>query len=91
MVLTLENAGALVPGKKPEDFMQERPVEAKVRVLRGFYVGTVPQEIGKVVMLPIRLAGEMVTSNKAEFVYEAYQPSRVDQPTKAEVEQKKSK
>lgn len=66
--------------------MQERPVEAKVRVLRSFYVGTTAQQVGKVVTLPIRLAGEMVTSNKAEFVYEAYQP-----PTPPEPEPKKSK
>jgi hypothetical protein len=74
LVLTLESAGALVPGRKPEDFMQERPIEAKVRVTRAFYVGKEVQEIGKVVTLPIRLAGEMVTSNKAEYVFDAYEP-----------------
>ena len=85
MTLTLDNAGAFVPGKKPEDFMQERPVEARVRVLRPFYVGTTVQEVGKIMNLPIRLAGEMVSCNKAEIVYEPYQP------LKPEAESKKSK
>jgi len=82
--LTLENAGALVPGKKPEENMQPVPAEAKIIVTRPFYHKMEIQEKGKIITLPIRLAQEMVSSNKAEFYYEPYQP------TKAETEKGKT-
>jgi hypothetical protein len=68
MVLDLESAGALVPGKyskKPtEDFMETK----KVRVLRAFYHDKEIQPVGKEFVIPLVKATEYKAANKIEIL-----------------------
>lgn len=65
LVLTIENAGALIPGKiTKEDFMETRTV----RALRGFYFDRKVVKLGTIIKLPKIFAIEVCASNKAEMV-----------------------
>jgi len=67
MVLTLDNAGALVPGVK----IKEESVETKmVKVLRGFFDGKNSLKPGEIVALPIGLAMQAKDARKVEFMPE---------------------
>lgn len=65
MALTIESAGALVPGAPvPQPTRQ-------VRVLRPFFFGGEAQAVGDLVPLPHVLAVEMIAAGKAEAVDDA--------------------
>jgi hypothetical protein len=65
MVLTIENAGALVSGLK----LKEGIVEAKrVKILRGFYDGKKSLQPGEIVNLPANLAYQAREAHKVEFL-----------------------
>jgi len=78
--LTLENAGALVPGgvtqaaiDKENKLMQQakpaqQPTTQKVRVLRSFYYQGKAVEKNETVTLPRIFAAEMKAANKVAFV-----------------------
>jgi len=75
MVLTLDNAGALVPGVK----IKEESVETKmVKVLRGFFDGKNSLKPGEIVALPIGLAMQAKDARKVEFMPEESKPPKVE-------------
>ncbi len=77
MGLTLENAGALVPGTKSTEVVMKME---SVRVLRKFYmiengINRI-QEIGKVLMVSEVEAKGLIASNKAEAIPDI--PSKIE-------------
>jgi len=81
MVLTLESAGALVPGAK----IKEENVETKtVKVLRGFFDGKNSLKPGDIVTLSASLARQAKDAHKIEYMPDEPKPSKVESP-KAEV------
>lgn len=81
MPLTIENAGALVPGVITE---KEGNVETKrVKVLRGFYDGKTVLKPGDIVILPAILARQAKDGNKVEYLPDEPEPLKVDPPKAA--------
>jgi hypothetical protein len=87
--LTLENAGALVPGgvsaadiEKERRIMQQpkpaQPAALKVRVLRSFYYQGKPIEKGAEVTLPRAFALEMKAASKLQILEEPAAPAPKD-------------
>lgn len=65
MVLTPENAGALIPDYKLEETMETKTI----RVLRAFCIEGKTQEVGKLIEgVRPSLAAELVNNKKAELV-----------------------
>lgn len=105
MPLTLENAGALVPGGvSPRAIEQERnamqqqqapaqPKTLRVKVMRPFYYQSEPIEKNAIVELPRVFALEMIAAKKAEAVKltEAAATSTAPAPEKKPGEGKEKK
>ena len=72
MVLTLDNAGALVPGVKAKEESMEMKT---VKVLRGFFDGKNSLKPGDIVSLPIGLAAQAKDARKVEFLPEEPKPA----------------
>ena len=80
MPLTIDNAGALVPGVI---LKQEGNVATiKVKVLRGFYDGKNILKPGDIVNLPIGLAHQAKDSHKVEFLPDEKPPEVKPEATK---------
>jgi hypothetical protein len=77
MPLTIENAGALVPGV----ILKEGKVETqKVKVLRGFYDGKTVLKPGDILNLPELLARQAKDGGKVEFLLNDPPPVKVEPP-----------
>jgi len=74
MVLTIENAGELIPGNNSnkEVAMQTK----KVKVLRAFYFQGKEIKVGEVTELPRVFALEMIAANKCTAVEEEKKPEK---------------
>jgi len=82
MPLTIENAGALVPGVKVKE---DNVATIKVKVLRGFYDGKTSLKPGEIVNMGANLAHQAKEAHKVEFL-PADPPSVEPLPaTKAEI------
>lgn len=67
MLLTTRNAGQLVGGTNgPRDDMATQPQQRKLRVNRPFILDGKRREVGDEVTVPLALASELMTANKAE-------------------------
>jgi hypothetical protein len=78
MVLTNENAGALVPGV----ILKEENVETKrVKVLRGFFDGKNRLKPGDIVTLSASLAHQAKDAGKVEFLPEEPKASPAKPPS----------
>lgn len=81
MPLTIENAGALVPGVK---LKEDSVATIKVKVLRGFYDGKNSLKPGEIVNLPANLAYQARESHKVEFMPEDPPPLKAKETQIAE-------
>jgi hypothetical protein len=73
MPLTIENAGALVPGVKinqKEEFMNM----VQVKVLKSFYFAEKPLEKDSIVTLPEIVAKQAIYGKRAELYAEPQRP-----------------
>ena len=74
MPLTIENAGALVPGVKVKE---DSVATIKVKVLRGFYDGKTSLKPGEIVNMGVNLAHQAREAHKVEFLPEDPPPFKV--------------
>ncbi len=85
MALTVETAGAIVPGRKHQEvFMANRTI----RVIRKFYRNGKLVQIGDVIEVSENHAKELISTNKAEF---CDPPAKVDTSKKEEPKAEASK
>jgi len=75
MVLTLENAGALIPGVRMKE---DNVATIRVKVLRGFFDGKTSLKPGDIVTINSSLARQAKEANKVVFLPE--EPSKIIKP-----------
>jgi hypothetical protein len=66
MALTLETAGALVPGGQPKKQKGDFMANVRIKVLRPFYYAGVPLKKGEEIEVSSNFAIDMISNNKAE-------------------------
>ena len=87
MALTLETAGALVPGGQPKKQKGDFMANVRIKVLRPFYYAGVPLKKGEEIEVSSNFAIDMISNNKAEKAPMPIPPT--SEPVKEKVPEEK--